>query len=100
MEDVNDDFSRLSSKEVAENRIKLLSKIQEQIHSAIVTLNSGRDLLSVKKNVECILQRISGNLAVIKTSWKEEGNVLTGNLVINDIKWLAISIAFSFRELN
>ena len=76
MEHVTDDFSSLSLKDVAGNRIEFLSKIQEQIHAAISTLNTGSDLLSIKKGVECILQQVNKNLDVIKASCSEEGIIL------------------------
>ena len=76
MEHVTDDFSSLSLKDVAGNRIELLSKIQEQIYAAISTLHTGKDLLSIKKDVECILQQANKNLDVIKASCREEGIVL------------------------
>ena len=75
MEDITDDFSRLSLKEITGNKIELLNKIQEQILSAISALNSGGELLSVKKNVQCILQRVIKGLDLIKASCKEEGIV-------------------------
>lgn len=88
MEHNIEDFSRLSLKEIAENRIVLLDKVQEQIRSAISTLNSQRDLSSVKKDLQFILQRVCKNVDLIKTSCKEEGTVLNleishCNFVIN-----------------
>lgn len=88
MEHNIEDFSRLSLKEIAENRIVLLDKVQEQIRSAISTLNSQRDLSSVKKDLQFILQRVYKNVDLIKTSCKEEGTVLNleishCNFVIN-----------------
>lgn len=88
MEHNIEDFSRLSLKEIAEIRIVLLDKVQEQIRSAISTLNSQRDLSSVKKDLQFILQRVYKNVDLIKTSCKEEGTVLNleishCNFVIN-----------------
>ena len=76
MEHNIEDFSRLSLKEIAENRIVLLDKVQEQIRSAISTLNSQRDLSFVKKDLQSTLQRVYKNVDLIKTSCKEEGTVL------------------------
>ena len=88
MEHNIEDFSRLSLKEIAENRIVLLDKVQEQIRSAISNLNSQRDLSSVKKDLQSILQRVYKNVDLIKTSCKEGGTVLNlkishCNFVIN-----------------
>lgn len=76
MEGVVDDFSRFSLQEIAGNEIELLDKIQEQIHSVILALTSGRDLLLVKNNVQCTLKRIYKNLGVLKASFKDEGIVM------------------------
>lgn len=74
MEGVIDDFSRFSLQEIAGNKIDLLNKIQEQIHSVILALTSGRDLLLVKNNVLGTLKRIYKNLGVLKASLKDEGS--------------------------
>ena len=85
MERVVNDFSALSLEEIAGNKIELLNKIQEQIHSAILALSSGKDLLLVKNNVQCTLERIYKNLGVLKTSFKHEGIVM--NLAtLNSVK--------------
>ena len=68
-----DNFAGLSLKDVAGNRFALLSKIQEQVCSAISALNSGKDLLSIKKNVQYILEQVNRNLDLIKASCKEKG---------------------------
>ena len=60
-----DKFASLSLKEI--------NKIQEQVCSAISALNSGKDLLSIKKNVQCILEQVNKNLDLIKASCKEKG---------------------------
>ena len=68
-----DKFASLSLKEI--------NKIQEQVCSAISALHSGKDLLSIKKNVQYILEQVNKNLDLIKASCKEEGTNrhLTGN---------------------
>ena len=68
-----DNFAGLSLKDVAGNRFALLNKIQEQVSSAISALHSGKDLLSIKKNVQYILEKVNKNLDLIKASCKEEG---------------------------
>ena len=68
-----DNFASLSLKDVAGNRFALLNKIQEQVSSAISALHSGKDLLSIKKNVQYILEQVNKNLGLIKASCKEEG---------------------------
>ena len=68
-----DNFSSLSLKDVAGNRLALLNKIQEQVCSAISALHSGKDLLSIKKTVQYILEQVNKNLDLIKASCKEEG---------------------------
>ena len=73
MTDLADNFASLSRKDVAGNRFALLNKIQEQVYSAISALRSGKDLLSIKKNVEYILEQVNKNLDLIKASCKEEG---------------------------
>ena len=73
MTDLADNFASLSRKDVAGNRFALLNKIQEQVYSAISALRSGKDLLSIKKNVEYILEKVNKNLDLIKASCKEEG---------------------------
>ena len=60
-----DKFASLSLKEI--------NKIQEQVCSAISALHSGKDLLSIKKNVQYILEQVNKNLDLIKASCKEEG---------------------------
>ena len=60
-----DKFASLSLKEI--------NRIQEQVCSAISALNSGKDLLSIKKNVQCILEQVNKNLDLIKASCKEKG---------------------------
>ena len=60
-----DKFASLSLKEI--------NKIQEQVCSAISALHSGKDLLSIKKNVQYILEQVSKNLDLIKASCKEKG---------------------------
>lgn len=81
MTDLDDNFASLSLKDVAGNKFALLKKIQEQVDSAIIALYSGKDLLSMKKDVECILKQVNKNLDLIKASCKEEGNYrhLAGN---------------------
>ena len=64
-----DNFASLPLKDVA----GMLNKIQEQVCSAISALNSGKDLSSIKKNVQCILEQVNKNLDLIKASCKEEG---------------------------
>ena len=73
MTDLADNFASLSLKDVAGNRFALLNKIQEQVCSAISALHSGKDLLSIKKNVQYILEQVNKNLDLIKASCKEEG---------------------------
>ena len=73
MTDSADNFASLSLKDVAGNRFALLNKIQEQVCSAISALHSGKDLLSIKKNVQYILEQVNKNLDLIKASCKEEG---------------------------
>ena len=73
MTDLADNFASLSLKDVAGNRFALLNKIQEQVSSAISALHSGKDLLSIKKNVQYILEQVNKNLDLIKASCKEEG---------------------------
>ena len=68
-----DNFASLSLKDVAGNRFALLNKIQEQVCSAISALHSGKDLLSIKKNVQYVLEQVDKNLDLIKASYKEEG---------------------------
>ena len=68
-----DNFAGLSLKDVAGNRFALLSKIQEQVCYAISALHSTKDLLSIKKNVQYILEQVNKNLDLIKASCKEEG---------------------------
>ena len=68
-----DNFAGLSLKDVAGNRFALLSKIQEQVCYAISALHSTKDLLSIKKNVQYILEQVNRNLDLIKASCKEEG---------------------------
>ncbi|XP_073231373.1 uncharacterized protein [Porites lutea] len=75
MTDLADNFASLSLKDVAGNRFALLNKIQEQVCSAISALHSGKDLLSIKKNVQYILEQVNKNLDLIKASCKEEGRV-------------------------
>ena len=53
--------------------LKEINKIQEQVCSAISALDSGKDLLSIKKNVEYILEQVNKNLDLIKASCKEKG---------------------------
>ena len=86
MEHDTEDFSKLSLKDITENRIELLSKVQEQIDSAITALNFEGDLLSVKKDVQSILQRVHKNVGLIKTSCEEEGTVL--NLTISQCNFV------------
>ena len=73
MTDLADNFASLSLKDVAGNRFALLNKIQEQVCSAISALHIGEDLLSIKKNVQYILEQVNKNLDLIKASCKEEG---------------------------
>ena len=73
MTDSADNFASLSLKDVAGNRFALLNKIQEQVCSAISALHSGKDLLSIKKNVQYILEQVNKNLDLIKASCKEKG---------------------------
>ena len=73
MTDLADNFASLSLKDVAGNRFALLNKIQEQVCSAISALHSGKDLLSIKKNVQYILEQVNKNLDLIKASCKEKG---------------------------
>ena len=73
MTDSADNFASLSLKDVVGNRFALLNKIQEQVCSAISALHSGKDLLSIKKNVQYILEQVNKNLDLIKASCKEEG---------------------------
>ena len=73
MTDLADNFASLSRKDVAGNRFALLNKIQQQVYSAISALRSGKDLSSIKKNVEYILEKVNKNLDLIKASCKEEG---------------------------
>ena len=73
MTDLPDNFASLPLKDVAGNRFALLNKIQEQVCSAISALHSGKDLLSIKKNVQYILEQVNKNLDLIKASCKEEG---------------------------
>ena len=73
MTDLADNFASSSLKDVAGNRFALLNKIQEQVCSAISALHSGKDLLSIKKNVQYILEQVNKNLDLIKASCKEEG---------------------------
>ena len=73
MTDLADDFAGLSLKDVAGNRFALLNEIQEQVCSAISTLHSGKDLLSIKKDAQYILEQVNKNLDLIKASCKEEG---------------------------
>ena len=73
MTDLADNFASLSLKDVAGNRFALLNKIQEQVCSAISALHIGNDLLSIKKNVQYILEKVNKNLDLIKASCKEEG---------------------------
>ena len=73
MTDLADNFASLSLKDVVGNRFALLNKTQEQVYSAISALRSGKDLLSIKKNVEYILEQVNKNLDLIKASCKEEG---------------------------
>ena len=82
MTDLADNFASLSLKDVAGNRFALLNKIQEQVCSAISALHSGKDLLSIKKNVQYILEQVNKNLDLIKASCKEEGTNrhLAGNV--------------------
>ncbi|CAH3128418.1 unnamed protein product [Porites lobata] len=61
-----DKFASLSLKEI--------NKIQEQVCSAISALNSGKDLLSIKKNVQCILEQVNKKLDLIKASCKEKAS--------------------------
>ena len=72
MEDVNGDFSRLSLKEIAGNRVELLNKIQKQIWAAINTLVAGSDLLTNEK-VGRILHQVNKNIDLIKASCNDEG---------------------------
>ncbi|KAM7448295.1 hypothetical protein ABFA07_003699 [Porites harrisoni] len=74
MTDLADNFASLSRKDVAGNRFALLNKIQQQVYSAISALRSGKDLLSIKKNVEYILEKVNKNLDLIKASCKEEAS--------------------------
>ena len=85
MTDSADNFASLSLKDVAGNRFALLNKIQEQVCSAISALHSGKDLLSIKKNVQYILEQVNKNLDLIKASCKEEGTNrhLAGNRFIH-----------------
>ena len=73
MTDLADNFASLSLKDVAGNRFALLNKIQEQVCSAISALHIGEDLLSIKKNVQYILEQVNKNLDLIKASCKEKG---------------------------
>ena len=75
MTDLADNFASLSLKDVAGNRFALLNKIQEQVCSAISALQSGKDLLSIKKNVQYILEQVNKNLDLIKASCKEESTL-------------------------
>lgn len=90
MEAVVDDFSRFSLQEIAGNKIELLNKIQEQIHSVILALSSGRDLLLVKNNVQCTLERIYKNLGVLKASFRDEG-------IVMNLATLKLCEAISYR---
>ena len=85
MTDLADNFASLSLKDVAGNRFALLNKIQEQVCSAISALHIGEDLLSIKKNVQYILEQVNKNLDLIKASCKEEGTNrhLAGNRFIH-----------------
>ena len=72
MEDLNGDFSSLSLKEIAGNRVELLNKIQKQIWAAINTLVAGSDLLTNEK-VGSILHQVNKNIDLIKASCNDEG---------------------------
>lgn len=72
MEDLNGDFSSLSLKEIAGNRVELLNKIQKQIWAAINTLVAGSDLLTNEK-VGRILHQVNKNIDLIKASCNDEG---------------------------
>lgn len=72
MVDTAEDFSRLSSKEIAGNRVEFLNKIQEQLLSAVDNLNAGTDL-STKVTVGRILQQVIKNLDFVKASCNDEG---------------------------
>ena len=72
MEDTADDFSRLSLKEIAGNRVELLNRIQQQLQNAVDSLNAGSDF-SPKEKVGHILQQVIKNLDFIKASCNEEG---------------------------
>ena len=69
MTDLADNFASLSLKDVE----GMLNKTQEQVYSAISALRNGKDLLSIKKNVEYMLEQVNKNLDLIKASCKEEG---------------------------
>lgn len=76
MEDTTDDFSRLSLKEIAGNRVELLNRIQEQLHSAVGALDAGRDVISIKEEVGCILQQVIKNLDLIKASCRNDEGIV------------------------
>ena len=74
---VNDDWFVLTLKESKGNKIQLLDKIQDEVHSVISTLSSSeRDIVAVKKEVLPILKRFYEGLDLIKASVKEEGSIL------------------------
>lgn len=72
MEDTAEDFSRLSLKEIAGNRVELLNKIQDQLFSAVSALKDGTDF-AIKETVGRILQQAIKNLDFIKASCNDEG---------------------------
>ena len=72
MEDTFDDFSRLSLKEIAGNRVELLNRIQQQLQNVVDSLNAGSDFLP-KKRCGHVLQQVIKNLDFIKASCNEEG---------------------------
>ncbi|XP_068751255.1 uncharacterized protein [Montipora capricornis] len=75
MEAVKGDWSVLTLKESKGNKIQLLDKIQDEVHSVISTLSSSeRDIVAVKNEVLPILKRIYEGLDLIKASVKEEGS--------------------------
>ena len=77
MTDLDNNVASLSLKDVAGNRFALLNKIQEQVCSAISALHIGKDLLSIQKNVQYILEQVNKKLDLIKASCKEEGTKST-----------------------
>ena len=75
MDAVNGDASKLTLEDITGYRIPLIDNIQQEVRSAIGSLVSEWDILTVKYVTLGCLERVYHGLDLIKASFKEEGIV-------------------------